>query len=1512
MILFSQKSGMLKKLTAMFLIFVLSAGLVQFPFFEGLRSNAAYASDLFFSEYIEGTSYNKAVEIFNGTDRTVDLSSYSVELYSNGNTASNSTVKLSGILESGKVFVIAHPSASAEILGKAGMTSSTVNFNGNDAFVLKANGQVVDVIGQAGFDPGVEWGTGSCSTADNTLVRKSSVITGNTNINSPFDPSIQWEGFAANDFTHLGGHNMEGFGMKENLPPVITFDNPVVSADENTNVTITFKVDDDSQSVSASVYFKHEGEQVYSGQPAIYDDPSCNYSCLINAGSQNIEYYIKASDSEGLSSETSVYSIAVIKNETAGKHIIIIHTNDTHGRIKAGDGMGFARINTKIKELEASNPGHVLVLDSGDTFHGQTILSVSRGEGMARIMNKMGYDALAPGNHDFNYGQERLLELEGLTDFPILSANILKADGTPFLTPYIIKDVDGLKVAIFGLTTPETLYKTNPKNVEGLTFEYPVETARKMVGELKDKADVVIALAHLGLDEGSEVKSSDVAAQVQGIDLIIDGHSHTALPQGKTVNGTTIVQAGEYDEYLGLVDITVGADGSKHCHPELLSKEQAASVSEDEEILDLIAQIDAENSAITSEVIGSTDILLDGTRNHVRSNETNLGNLIADAMKEAADADVALINGGGIRADIDAGEITKGEVINVLPFGNYVVLKEVSGADILAALENGFSKYPAYDGRFPHISGMRVVFDPTKPAGNRVINLTIGGLPLDPDKTYRLATNDFIAAGGDQYTVFSDDSIKGEFAALDEILAQYIKKNGTSGAKKDGRVKSVTSVKAAVFSDPHYFAPELGTQGPAFQAYLAQDRKLLAESSAITEAAVDAIKSSDASLVLIAGDLTKDGEKLSHQQFAALIGELEAAGKKVYVICGNHDINNPEANSYSGNEAVRVENITPDEFKAIYNDFGYEEAISKDPNSLSYVAEPVPGLWIIAMDSCRYLQNDTRSHPETAGGFSPESLEWIKQQLREAEAQGKQVIGLMHHGILEHFNGQKQLFGEYVIDNWEDVSQELADLGMKAVFTGHYHAQDIVSKTTAAGNTINDIETGSLVTYPCPYRLADITAEGITVESSKITGINYDTGNKPFQDYARDYLKTGMENLVPYMLASQLMALNPALTQQEAYAQALQIAGMQPAPAVTSMTIKDMLVDAMIMHYQGDEKALPQVEAVVRGMASSSDPKIRMLGSALLSLYTDLAPQDNNTAIDFAPTMRIGAYTANPGKDVTVKVTMSNLFNMAGLKAKLTYDPSKLSVKNVTLSSQLGEVYAINTAIPGEILFNSVNSDGITKAALDIATITFSVNKECTPGDTQVNILTADACDTNTEGIPVTFKNGIVTVENAILPEASNVTFAGEAVVGQVLTAHYDYSDVENRPEAGTKFRWLAAEHGTGNYVELAGAVSSTLIVTKDLTGKDIAVEATPANAEDEGLPAAGHNGRNMVIRLGDVNKDGAVSYIDALKLLQSITGKIALDSQSITAGNADGFNDININDVIQILKADAGLISLD
>lgn len=477
--------------------------------------------------------------------------------------------------------------------------------------------------------------------------------------------------------------------------------------------------------------------------------------------------------------------------EDAVVNLTIVHTNDTHARIESGNGiMGFAKISTKVNQLRADN-SNVLLVDAGDTFHGQTIATLNKGESVARVMNAMKFDVMAPGNHDFNYGSDRLLELAGMLDFPIIAANITKEDGSNYMEGVFIKEIGGLKIGFFGLATPETAYKTHPKNVEGLTFENPITKAQAMVDELKGKVDMIVTIGHIGEDEGSEFTSKMIINAVDGIDLFIDGHSHTVKPTGEMVKNTLLVQTGAYDANLGIVDITFtnGVITSKTA--KLITTEQAADIEPDPVVLEVIADISAANKLITEVKVGSTTVKLEGTREIVRAGESNLGNLITNAMLYETGAQIAITNGGGIRASIEPGEITVGDVITVLPFGNYIVTLDVKGSDLILALENGLTDYPAPKGAFPHVAGIKFTFDPAKPAMQRVTSVTFNGKPLDPNAYYSVATNDFMAAGGDQYVSLGISAQTGQYAALDEALIEYLKTVNASTVVVENRVNVV-------------------------------------------------------------------------------------------------------------------------------------------------------------------------------------------------------------------------------------------------------------------------------------------------------------------------------------------------------------------------------------------------------------------------------------------------------------------------------------------------------------------------------------------------------------------------------------------------------------------------------------------------------------------------------------------------------------------------------------------------
>ncbi|MEC0212996.1 5'-nucleotidase C-terminal domain-containing protein [Paenibacillus ehimensis] len=528
--------------------------------------------------------------------------------------------------------------------------------------------------------------------------------------------------------------------------------------------------------------------------------------------------------------------------------ITLFHTNDTHSRVdESKEGIGFAKMAALIKEYAKTNPNS-LVLDAGDTFHGQTIANLVRGESIVNIMNAAGYNAMAAGNHDFNYGYERLMELAGKAKFPVLSANTKKADGTRILKPYVIKEVDGIKLGIFGLTTPETAYKTHPNNVAGLTFTDPAVEAKAIVGELKGKVDAIIALTHLGVDKSSIDTSIKVAEQVPDIDVIIDGHSHTKLDTGMKVGNVLIAQTGEYLKQFGRVDLTFENGKLKDKVSSLITKKAADEdkTPGDPAVLEIIHSVKKEQEKVLQQKVGSTSVKLVGDREVVRKGESNLGNLIADAMIDETGADVAITNGGGIRDSIAAGPITKGQVITVLPFGNYIQTKKVKGSDIVAALEHGVSAYPDPLGGFPQVGGITFELDPAQPKGQRVSGVKVKGQPIDPDKMYLLATNDFMAAGGDDYKMFKDYPLAGDYSSLEESLIKYFQKKGEVNPQVEGRI-AVKKASGTVTppAPPAPTAPVPAVPAPTTPAPAPEAAKPAPAAPAATDGGVYIVKSGD-------------------------------------------------------------------------------------------------------------------------------------------------------------------------------------------------------------------------------------------------------------------------------------------------------------------------------------------------------------------------------------------------------------------------------------------------------------------------------------------------------------------------------------------------------------------------------------------------------------------------------------------------------------------------------------------
>ncbi|HEY4936579.1 MAG TPA: metallophosphoesterase [Puia sp.] len=401
-------------------------------------------------------------------------------------------------------------------------------------------------------------------------------------------------------------------------------------------------------------------------------------------------------------------------------------------------------------------------------------------------------------------------------------------------------------------------------------------------------------------------------------------------------------------------------------------------------------------------------------------------------------------------------------------------------------------------------------------------------------------------------------------------------------------------LKIAVVSDIHYMDPSLlknnASAGAAFNAYLDADPKLIEFSDPIFRKVVSQLKSERPDILLIPGDLTKDGERVSHQSVVQLIKQISDAHIKVFVVPGNHDINNPEAVTYDGDNASKTPSISATEFSDIYSDYGYGNAISRDPNSLSYVAQPYPSLWILGIDDCEYYDN--KNIAIVAGKIKPETMKWALGRIAEAKRRHITIFGMMHHNMIEHYAGQTQLDPGYVTDNWETEADQFMNAGLSVIFTGHYHANDITKRITG-DKELYDIETGSLVTAPIPYRILtmnnnefDITTKYVTSISAKLPG------GLDFPAYSKLFLSQHLDGYFSYMLA------NPPYSLPDSYV----------------ATGAPLFRNAIMAHFAGDEMINPKEKAVDDDFGQLSP----LIAGALTSLWTDLNPADNNLHLKFA------------------------------------------------------------------------------------------------------------------------------------------------------------------------------------------------------------------------------------------------------------------------------------------------------
>lgn len=478
-------------------------------------------------------------------------------------------------------------------------------------------------------------------------------------------------------------------------------------------------------------------------------------------------------------------------------HIVILHTNDVHGAI--GEYTKVAA----LKQAYQAAGAYVLLADAGDFIQGDPTVSASQGKTAIELMNLAGYDVAAPGNHEFDYGYPNLKTLAGEADFPILAANVRYDNAAALGDQTTFTTTDGKKIGIFGLDTPETATKAHPDKIKGVSFlaaQEMFDCAQAQVDALKaDGCDYIICLGHLGIDaESTGNRSIDLLEKVTGIDVFIDGHSHSTLEEIKEatngtgkVGDTVLTSTGTKLANVGMVDIS--PDGTISTSSLATSE---LTVTPDAKVAARAEEIQKEIDADYGTVFAKTEVALDGEKANVRTGETNLGDLIADAMLWQAGlldegVDAAVTNGGGIRASIAAGDITKKDINTVLPFGNTLYVVKVTGAELLEALEASTYCTPEAIGGFPQVAGIEFTvntgaqFDTKelypgstygKPASiNRVMIQTVGGEAFNPEETYTIVTNDFMGAGGDTYYAFKAASSGYDSGVpLDEVVMDYI------------------------------------------------------------------------------------------------------------------------------------------------------------------------------------------------------------------------------------------------------------------------------------------------------------------------------------------------------------------------------------------------------------------------------------------------------------------------------------------------------------------------------------------------------------------------------------------------------------------------------------------------------------------------------------------------------------------------------------------------------------------
>ncbi|MEM7068286.1 MAG: bifunctional metallophosphatase/5'-nucleotidase [Pseudomonadota bacterium] len=497
--------------------------------------------------------------------------------------------------------------------------------------------------------------------------------------------------------------------------------------------------------------------------------------------------------------------------------LTILHTNDIHSRIESinkydstcgaedeAEGKcfgGMARIKAAIDAMRTELADeNVVVLDAGDPFQGSLFYTTYKGKAEAEFMEAVGYDAMAVGNHEFDDGPAGLADFVDAVSFPVISGN-LDLSGEPLLdgkvNNHVVLEIGGKKIGIVSALATDTVETSSPG--AGVVFHDEIESLAADVDALKGEGvNIVIALTHVGLS-----KDLEIAKAVPGIDMVIGGHSHTKMlndgesePYPAMVDGRPVAQAYAYSKYIGKLTVTFDDAGnviSASGDPVLLD----ASVTPDAAMAARIAEMGAPIEEMKKRVVASADAVIEGARSVCRTGECPMGNLVTDAMLDRVKdqgISIAIQNGGGLRASIDAGEITMGEVLSVLPFQNTVSTFFVSGQTVIDALENGVSQVEEVKGRFPQVSGIQFKWDASvAPNEGRIKEVIVRDgdtwVPIDPAKTYGLVSNNYVRNGGDGYKMFLNAENAYDFGPdLADVTAEFLARQNGYKPYTDGRI----------------------------------------------------------------------------------------------------------------------------------------------------------------------------------------------------------------------------------------------------------------------------------------------------------------------------------------------------------------------------------------------------------------------------------------------------------------------------------------------------------------------------------------------------------------------------------------------------------------------------------------------------------------------------------------------------------------------------------------------------